>query len=240
MVDRSAVRVDIVLPVYNEAHVLAGSVARLKQYLERSHPYRWRIVIANNASTDATLDVARELAAADPERVSVLHLDQKGRGRALKAAWGASDADVVSYMDIDLSTDLRAFTPLIRSIVEDGHDVATGSRLKRGSKTTRGLKRELISRSYNLLIKLAFRTRFSDAQCGFKAASRKAARELMPRIVNNEWFWDTELLILAERGGYRVKDLPVRWVDDPDTRVNIRKTVWEDLQGLWRLKRAGL
>lgn len=239
MPERSSIRVDAVIPVYNEAHVLEKSVATLGAFLEANLPYDWRIVVADNASTDGTLDVARDIANAN-RRVNVVHLDQKGRGRALKAAWLGSDADVLSYMDVDLSTDIRSYPALVRTIAEEGYDVATGSRLARGSRTTRGLKRDVISRSYNLLIKAGFRTHFSDAQCGFKAVSRKAARELLPRIENNEWFFDTELLILAERNGYRIKDIPVRWVDDPDTRVNIPKTVMEDLQGLWRLKRAGL
>lgn len=239
MPDPASIRVDAVIPVYNEAHVIEQSVATLHAFLAEHLPYDWRIVIADNASTDATLEVAQRIAASNP-RVRVHHLDEKGRGRALKAVWLASDADVVSYMDVDLSTDIRAYPALIRAIAEGGYDVATGSRLARGSKTTRGLKREAISRTYNLLIKAAFRTRFSDAQCGFKAISRKAARELLPRVENNEWFFDTELLILAERGGYKLKDLPVRWVDDPDTRVNIRQTVLEDLRGLWRLKRGGV
>ncbi|MGH2600320.1 MAG: dolichyl-phosphate beta-glucosyltransferase [Dehalococcoidia bacterium] len=239
MPDPSTIRVDAVIPVYNEAHVLEKSVATLSSYLDGALPYDWRIVVADNASTDATLAVAKGIADAN-RRVAVLHLDQKGRGRALKAAWLGSEADVLSYMDVDLSTDIRAYPALVRAIAEQGHDVATGSRLARGSKTTRGLKREVISRGYNLLIKAGFRTRFSDAQCGFKAVSRKAARALLPRIENNEWFFDTELLILAERRGYRVKDIPVRWVEDADTRVNIRQTVMEDLHGLWRLKRNGL
>ena len=239
MPDPATIRVDAVIPVYNEAHVLAQSVATLSTFLEQHLPYDWRIVIADNASTDATLDVAKRIGD-ENRRVNVLHLDLKGRGRALKAAWLGTEADVLSYMDVDLSTDIRAYPALIRAIAEEGYDVATGSRLLPGSRIKRSPKREVLSRGYNLLIRAAFRTRFSDAQCGFKAISQRAARHLLPRIENNEWFFDTELLILAERNGYRVKDIPVRWLEDLDTRVNIRRTVMEDLQGLWRLKRAGL
>jgi glycosyltransferase involved in cell wall biosynthesis len=239
MPERSSIRVDAVIPVYNEAHVLEKSIGTLAAFLEEHLPYDWRIVVADNASTDATLEVAKEIAD-NHRRVNVLHLDQKGRGRALKAAWLGSDADVLSYMDVDLSTDIRSYPALVRAVAEEGYDVATGSRLARGARIKRSLKRDVISRGYNLLIKVGFRTRFSDAQCGFKAISQRAARELLPRIENNEWFFDTELLILAERRGFRIKDIPVRWIEDADTRVNIRKTVVEDLQGLWRLKRAGL
>jgi len=227
--------VDCVIPVYNEEHVLAGSIARLSAFLESELPYDWRILVADNASTDGTLALAHQLESQYP-RFAVIHLDQKGRGRALRAAWLGSTADVVSYMDVDLSTDLTAYPPLIRSIADEGYDVATGSRLARGARTTRSAKREVISRVYNLLIKAVLWTRFSDAQCGFKALSRRAADVLVPLVENNEWFFDTELLVLAEKKGYRIKDLPVQWVEDPDTRVKLGKTIGEDLRGLWRLR----
>ena len=227
--------VELVIPVYNEAHVLARSIGTLTGFLGEQLPYPWRIVIADNASTDGTLAVAEQLAARDP-RVAVRHLAQKGRGRALRTAWLASPADILSYMDVDLSTELCAYPALIRAIAEEGYDLATGSRLAKGSRTTRSVKREALSRGYNLLIKAVLWTRFSDAQCGFKALSRAAAQALLPRIQNNEWFFDTELLVLAEKKGYRIRDLPVRWVEDPDTRVKLRATISEDLRGLWRLR----
>jgi len=239
MPDPASIRVDAVIPVYNEAHVIENSVNTLGAFLEKNVPYDWRIVVADNASTDDTLEVTTRIGNAN-RRVNVLHLDQKGRGRALKMAWLGSDADILSYMDVDLSTDIRAYPALISAIAERGYDLCVGSRLSRNSKTTRGVKRETISRTYNMLIRAGFRTRFADAQCGFKAISRSAAQALLPSVANNEWFFDTELLILAERRGYRVKSLPVRWVDDSDSRVNIRSTVIEDLKGLWRLKRSGL
>jgi glycosyltransferase involved in cell wall biosynthesis len=227
--------VDLVIPVYNEAHVLAQSVARLVGFLEPQLPYAWRIVIADNASSDGTLAVAERCAAQDA-RVSVLHLAQKGRGRALRTAWLGSDAAVLSYMDVDLSTELAAYPALIHAIAAEGYDLATGSRLARGSRTTRSLKREALSRGYNLLIRALLGTHFSDAQCGFKALSRQAAQALLPRVENQTWFFDTELLVLAEKKGYRIKDLPVRWVEDPDSRVRLGSTIAEDLSGLWRLR----
>jgi glycosyltransferase involved in cell wall biosynthesis len=229
--------VDFVVPILNEEHVLARSVETLQASLRENLPqHRWRIVLADNGSTDGTLDIAQALTRDHPQEVSLIHLPERGRGRALRSAWLESEADVLAYMDVDLSTELEAIPLLVAAIAEEGYDVATGSRLARGSRTSRSLRRELISRSYNLLIKLVFRTRFSDAQCGFKALSRQAARELVPRIENEEWFFDTELLILAEKGGYRVKDIPVRWVEDPDTRVKLTKTILEDLRGLLRLR----
>lgn len=227
--------VDVVIPVYNEEHVLAESVATLRRFLSEGFHHQWRILIADNASTDGTLTVAEELAEKHSD-VASLHIPEKGRGRALKASWLGSAADIVSYMDVDLSTELEAFPPLIEAIASEGYHVATGSRLAPGSDTARSLKREVISRGYNLMVKALFFTRFSDAQCGFKALSRQAVRELVPLIENNEWFFDTELLILAEKAGYPVRDIPVRWLEDLDTRVNIRKTVWEDIRGLARLR----
>jgi glycosyltransferase involved in cell wall biosynthesis len=228
--------VDVVIPVYNEEHVLAQSVETLRSFLAENLPHSWRIVIADNASTDGTLAVAERLAQEHKE-VAPLHIPQKGRGRALRAAWLGSEADVLTYMDVDLSTDLAHFPPLVAAIADEGYDMATGSRLAKGAQTTRSFRREFISRCYNLFIKALFFTRFADAQCGFKAISRQAAQELVPLIDNQEWFFDTELLILAEKGGYRVKEIPARWTEDPDTRVNVRATVWEDLKGLARMRR---
>ncbi len=227
--------VDIVIPVYNEEHVLEDSVGNLRRFLREGFPHQWRILIADNASTDNTLAMAQSLAQEYGD-VSSLHIPQKGRGRALKAAWLSSPADIVSYMDVDLSTDLVHFSPLVEAIATEGYDVAFGSRLSRQSDIRRSLGREVLSRGYNVMIKALFFTRFSDAQCGFKALSRKAVQELVPLIENDEWFFDTELLILAEKAGYRVKEIPVRWLEDPDTRVNVAKTVWEDIRGLARLR----
>jgi glycosyltransferase involved in cell wall biosynthesis len=227
--------IDIIIPVYNEEHVLAESVAALRKFLAQGFAHQYRIVVADNASTDGTLAVAQKLAQKHTD-VASLHIPQKGRGRALRAAWLASPADILSYMDVDLSTDLAAFPPLVEAIASEGYDIAIGSRLARGADIRRSLRREVTSRSYNVMIKGLFFTRFSDAQCGFKAVSRRAVQELVPLIENNEWFFDTELLILAEKAGYRVKEIPVRWLEDPDTRVNVPKTVWEDVRGLLRLR----
>jgi glycosyltransferase involved in cell wall biosynthesis len=227
--------VDIVIPVYNEEHVLAESLATLRKFLAQGFSHQYRIVVADNASTDGTLALAQRLASKHTD-VASLHIPQKGRGRALRTAWLTSPADILSYMDVDLSTDLAAFPSLIEAVASEGYDIAIGSRLARGADVQRSLRREAISRSYNVMIKGLFFTRFSDAQCGFKAASRRAVQELVPLIENNEWFFDTELLILAAKAGYRLKEIPVHWLEDPDTRVNVPKTVWEDVRGLLRLR----
>jgi glycosyltransferase involved in cell wall biosynthesis len=230
------VRVDVVIPVYNEEKDLEKSVLKLRQFLLDNVDYDWRVVVADNASRDHTLDTAKDLAERFPGQVGYVHLDQKGRGRALRKAWTESDADVVSYMDVDLSTGLSAFRPLIDSLLTGEYDVAIGSRLARGAQVTRGLKREFISRTYNLMIKLMFWHHFSDAQCGFKAATRRAVRDIVPLIKDQAWFFDSELLLLAERMGYKVFEVPVQWADDPDSRVKIASTAWEDVKGLFRVR----
>ena len=228
--------INIVVPVYNEELVLAGSIGKVTAFLAEQCSYPFEIVIADNGSTDNTLEVARRLQIQFPG-VTVLRLDQKGRGGAVKRAWGQSQADVLSYMDVDLSTGLEAFPALIKALLTDGYDLAAGSRLLRPSLTRRSLKRELISRAYNCLVKSVFRTRFSDAQCGFKAITRQAAGQLLPLVQDDAWFMDTELLVLAEKLGYRIFDLPVHWVEDPDSKVRLWRTAWEDLKGLWRVRR---
>ncbi|MSQ40726.1 MAG: glycosyltransferase family 2 protein [Dehalococcoidia bacterium] len=232
--------VDVVLPVLNEERDLPRSVATLHQFLtDRCHD-RWRIVIADNGSTDNTLAVSQQLSRQYPH-VAFIHLEQRGRGRALKRAWLESTADIVSYMDVDLSTDLQTFPQLIAAIRDEGYDLAVGSRLAKGAQVAnRTLKREILSRGYNLIIRAVFFTRFSDAQCGFKAISRRAAQRLLPLVQDNGWFLDTELLILAERRGFRIKDVPAHWTDDPDTRVRVWRTVMGDLRGLLRLRVGGI
>ncbi len=229
------VSIEVVVPVYNEEAALPESIPALCAYLETYFPYRWSVVIADNASTDATLAVADGLSAVYP-RVSVLHLDGKGRGRALKAAWSASEADVVAYMDVDLSTNLWSFLPLAAPLATGHSDVAIGSRLLKGATVTRQWKREAISRCYNLLVKVMFRNRFSDAQCGFKAVKASVAQELLPWVEDDEWFFDTELLLLAEERGYRVSEVPVDWIEDLDSRVDITSTALEDVKGLLRVR----
>ncbi len=228
-------RVDIVIPVLNEAHVLGDSVRKLRNFLLRL-PYRCRVVIADNGSTDGTLDIARRLAGEYPD-VAWIHLDEKGRGRALRRAWRESTADVVCYMDVDLSTDLSALLPTFDALTREGYDVAVGSRLMRESRVRRCLKRDVLSRGYNLLIKAVLGTRFSDAQCGFKALTRTVMERVLPQVEDQAWFFDTELLVLCEKQGYRIKDIPVIWDEDPDSRVKILRTVWDDIKGLLRLRR---
>lgn len=227
---------DVVVPVYNEQTDLGPSVERLHAYLSRRFPYPFRITIADNASTDATPRVAERLVQR-LDHVIYRRLEQKGRGRALAAAWLASDARVLAYMDVDLSTDLDALLPLVAPLISGHSHLAIGSRLARGARVVRGPKREAISRCYNLILKGTLAARFTDAQCGFKAIRADVARELVPLVQDTGWFFDTELLVLAERSGLRVHEVPVDWVDDPDSRVDIVATATADLKGVARLLR---
>lgn len=228
---------DVVIPVYNEEKDLDPCVRRLHAYLREVVPYRYRITVADNASTDGTLAIARRLADEISE-AEVHHLDQKGRGRALNAVWSSSDAQVLAYMDVDLSTDLAALLPLVAPLISGHSDLAIGSRLARGARVVRGSKREFVSRCYNLILRGTLAAKFSDAQCGFKAIRADVARRLLPLVEDGGWFFDTELLVLAERSGLRIHEVPVDWIDDPDSSVDIVGTATADLKGVARMLRA--
>ena len=226
--------IDFVIPVFNEELDLARNVSRLHAYLVHEFPFSARITIADNASTDGTWFIARQLAR-DIPNVRPLHINEKGRGRALASAWLTSDARVVAYMDVDLSTDLTALLPLVAPVISGHSDVCIGSRLARGARVVRGVKRELISRCYNLLLRVSLGVTFRDAQCGFKSMRADVAHRLLPQVKNRNWFFDTELLVVAERAGLRIHELPVAWADDPSSSVDIVATAMEDLRGIWRL-----
>ncbi len=230
--------VSLVVPVLNEAHRIRGSVLRIAGALESTGLCRrqWEIVIADNGSTDGTREAAGRLQR-EMTAVRYCYLPNRGRGRALRTAWLESSARILAYCDVDLSTDLRHLQDLVGAIANQGCDIAIGSRLSPGSSTIRGLRRETLSRGYNLLTRFLFQTRVRDMQCGFKAIRREAARVLLPQVQSNRWFFDTELILLAEYSGFRIGEFPVTWMDDTDSRVRVISTVLEDLAGLWRLRR---
>jgi putative flippase GtrA len=235
-IEPRAAQVEIVIPVYNEEADLESSVKRLHSYLQKQFPFSATITIADNASTDGTWPLAVRLAG-ELDDVRAIHLDEKGRGLALAQAWLGSDSEVVAYMDVDLSTDLDALHPLVAPLLSGHSDISIGSRLARGASVVRGPRREAISRAYNMLLKVALGVGFGDAQCGFKAMRSDVARVLLPAVENHAWFFDTELLVLAERAGLRIYEVPVDWTDDPDSRVNVVSTAIEDVRGIWRVSR---
>ena len=231
-------RILVTIPVCNEDRALPVSIPLLHAFLtERMAEHDWAIEIADNASIDRTPEVSRELVSR-LDRVRCLRLEQKGRGGALRKSWTESNADICSYMDVDLSTNLESFPPMIDALARGGYDIGTGSRLMKGANTERSLKREVLSRTYNFMVKALFFTRFSDAQCGFKAVTRRVVDVLIPAIEDNVWFFDSELLIIGEKCGYRIFDVPVKWIEDLDTRVKIVPTAVDDIKGLLRVRRS--
>ncbi|MFF3560894.1 glycosyltransferase [Streptomyces sp. NPDC002574] len=228
---------DVVVPVHNEEADLERSVRRLHAHLRETFPYPFRITVADNASTDRTPLIAARLAEELPE-ARWLHLAEKGRGRALRTAWSHSAAPVLAYLDVDLSTDLAALLPLVAPLISGHSDIAIGTRLARGSRVVRGPKREVVSRCYNAILRSTLAVRFTDAQCGFKAVRRDVAERLLPMVEDGGWFFDTELLVIAERAGLRIHEVPVDWVDDPDSRVHLVSTALGDLRGIARIGRA--
>ncbi len=231
-----AAAVEIVVPVYNEESCLEDSIDRLHAYLTDQFPVSWTITIVDNASTDRTWAIASDLTRR-LEGVNAMHLDEKGRGRALRAAWSASDSPVVAYMDVDLSTDLAALLPLVAPLISGHSDLSIGTRLAPTARIARGAKREAISRSYNLLLRVTLQAGVSDAQCGFKAGRTQVVKRLLPLVEDEGWFFDTEMLVVAERNGLRIHEVPVDWIDDPDSRVHVVSTAKGDLAGVWRMMR---
>jgi len=226
----------IVIPVYNEEKILEDSITKIRNFsIKNMSNYKWGIIIANNASTDNTLKIAKKLSK-KYNNVGFIHLNKKGRGRALRKAWTESNSDILCYMDVDLSTDLGALPNLIKAI-DEGYDVVTGSRFLPDSKVERKLKREILSRGYNSLLKLILNVKFKDAQCGFKAVNKRIVKEIIPLIKNNEWFFDTELLVLSEKKGYKIKEIPVKWTEDKDSKVRTAQTSFNYIKSIFRLRK---
>jgi putative flippase GtrA len=225
-----------VVPVYNEAASLEAGVTTLRRYLDQAFPFRTLVTIVDNGSTDGTALLAQRLAST-LDGVQAMILARKGRGFALRTAWSASVAEVVAYMDVDLSTSLSALLPLVGSVLSGHSDLSVGTRLARGSRVIRGPKRELISRAYSRVVRLSLRSNLTDFQCGFKAIRRERALQILPLVEDNEWFFDTELIVTAERLGMRISETPVEWIDDPNSSVDIVATAADDLRGIWRIAR---
>ena len=231
---------DLVIPCYNEAHILENTIKQVVPFMQENFSFQWKIIIADNSSTDATFRIAQELEQKYGGQVVAMHIPIKGRGLALKNAWLTSDAEVCGYMDVDLSTDLTDLRKLVEPFSLGIADITYGSRLHSQSKTSRGWKREIISRSYVFILNFFARLKVSDAQCGFKAIRTEIARDILPLVEDNGWFFDSELLIIAQHNSMKIIEVPVTWTDDPDSRVDIFKTAIIDLKGIWRVLRGGI
>jgi len=228
--------VQITIPVYNEEKELETNALALFNFCEKSlKKYDWVITIADNASNDNTPVIGMKLAKEYPG-IDYFRLDKKGRGRAVKHVWSRSGSDYCVYMDVDLSTDLVHLPNVIKAL-ENGYDIAIGSRLAKGAMVEgRTMLREVISRGLNFFfIRLFFDTKFTDAQCGFKAVSKKVVDQLIPKIVDNDWFFDGELLIVAEKSGYKIYEEPIHWVDNPGSTVRLYSTIMGDFKTMIRL-----
>lgn len=226
--------VNVTLPVLNEEGCLKQNVSKISKFLLSCNWPGSEIVIADNGSSDSTSHIGLQLAKNLPN-VKYLRLNERGRGRALKAAWSASGAQVVTYMDIDLSTKLEHLPEIVNPILSGKVDFVTGSRLLIDSRIQRSLRREILSQGYSILVQTVGKVRMKDYQCGFKACSKSAVVSLLPKIKNNNWFFDTELLLKAHWNGFKVLETPIEWMEDPDSRVKIIPTVVENLKELRRL-----
>ncbi len=229
-------RVEVVIPVHNQERALPEAVRQVHACLAATHALPFRVTIADIASSDGTATVARFLARELPN-LRYLHIAAPGRGRALRGAWGSSDAEVVACVDVDRPTDIVQLPALLGPLLAGRADLVVGSRLAPGAQLTGGFRRQAISRSYNALLGCALAAAFSDPQCGFKAARRAIIGELLPLIEDEGSFFDIELLYLAQRNSFSIREVPVDWVDDRDARAPITRTAIEDLRGIARLLR---
>ncbi len=229
----------IVIPAYNEEKILADTTSKLYNFCGNNLKDDWQLVIVNNKSTDKTTTIAKSLAG-KYNQISYLYLDKKGKGRAIRAGWLKDLADIYCFMDADLATDLSALPSLIQEI-KNGYDLVIGSRFCPQSKVKRSLSRRLISKFYRLVLKIIFKTKIKDVPCGFKAISSKVKKELLPQVKNEEWFFDSELVILAEKQGYKIKEIPVTWTEprqkDNKSRVKILPIICSYFKEFINLKR---
>lgn len=233
----------ITLPCFNEEQVLEKNVNTIFNYAQKGlSDYDWSILVIDNASSDKTFEIAKKLNQQNPKILIAQYL-KKGRGAALKNVWQANNCyDIYSYMDIDLATDLNHFTDLI-SKLDEGYNIAVGSRYVPGAKAQRSFRRKFMSKVYNLLLKLFLKVDFKDAQCGFKAFDKKSIINILPKTFDSGWFWDTEFMILAERSGYKIIEIPVVWKEVRDeireSKVSPLAEAFKQLRNI-RLMRARL
>ncbi|MFH0875070.1 MAG: glycosyltransferase [archaeon] len=230
--------IDIVLPVYNEEELLEYNTLKLHTHLSSFFKdYNWKIIIAENGSNDQTFRIAKKLCK-KYSNISCFHLKTKGRGFALRNAWTDSKADIVCYMDIDLSTDLSHLKDLISSVGAK-YTAATGSRLSNLSKVSRPIYRSFLSKSYNFLVRLILKTKIMDLGCGFKAAKRELIVPLFKSVKSNDWFFDAELFLLIEKKEYSIKQIPVKWMHGAKSKVKLTSIISEYMKSIIRMRIMG-
>ena len=233
------VKVDIVIPVYNEEVNLEKNINILTEWLKNNFKYEWIVTIADNGSTDNTKKIAKDLDMKN-KKIILKEITSKGRGIALRESWLSSTSDICAFMDIDLSTELEYLNEIIYPIVELECEICCGSRWMSSSNVKRGLFRGILSWSYNFILQTTLGLKIKDSQIGFKAIKTDTAKKVIPLIKDNEWFFDTELLLISQKNDLKIKQIPVIWIDHPKSTVVVLKTVKMFLRNVWRMKKDGI
>ena len=226
-------RIEITIPTYNEGKIIEKNIDKLFNFLDNSK-LDYNVTIANNASKDNTLIIAKKLAR-KYKKLIVYHTDKPGRGNALKEVWKKSKADILCYMDADLSTDL----PHLNSMVElfPKYDIVLGNRLSKYSRTNRRIYRTLLSKGYNKIAKYILRIKTNDLQCGFKGIKKKVFMDIVNYTSDDNWFFDSQLIVWGEKKGYKIAEIPIKWIERKASKVKIRSTVTNYLKNLWKLRK---
>jgi len=230
--------ISIAVPTFNEEKIIEQRINQLFDFCENNlKKYKWRIIVADNGSTDRTIKIIRKQKQ-KYSKLEYFHLKKLGKGLAIKKAWQDYLADVNIFMDADLATELKFTIPLINGITEEKYDLTIGSRYHKQSKCKRSLIRSMCSKFYNFILKIFFNIKLTDTHCGFKALSKSAVQRIIPKIKNNGLFFDTELLVLARYYNLKIKEMPVNWEDKNErkTKIKIIKTGLKYLKEIIKLK----
>lgn len=232
-------KVLIVIPIYNEEKILEKNILRLYNFLQNNNLENWQIVIADNASTDQSEKIGQKLNT-NYQQIGYLKIPKRGKGIAIRTAWKKySDADIFTFIDADLSTDITFLPNLINAIAKENYDIAIGDRFDKNSKVKRNLKRNIISLGYRFILKISLKTKINDLPCGFKAINKKILDNIVPLVKNNTWFFDSEIVLLAEKMGYKIKKIPIIWQENREKQNNtpLWSIIKEYLKEILRLKK---
>lgn len=225
----------IAIPCYNEEKIIKKNILILLEFCDQNLKQDFTIIIADNNSNDQTKQIIKGL---ENEKIKYIFIPRKGKGLAIETAWQSQDSDIYVFMDADLAADLNALPELIRQI-KQGYDICIGSRFHKLSKVKRGIIRKIFSHGYSFLFKIILNSKINDAPCGFKAINRKARQNILPQVRNKEWFFDSELLILAEKQNYKIKEIPIKWEEPKHrkSRAGITSIIREYLKMLLKTRK---
>lgn len=232
----------ITIPVLNEEIRLEPGVRETMRFLRENKMDSWTVEIADNGSTDKTQEIAEGLVKEYKGRLKFRKIPERGVGLALRYSWTDAKADIVGYMDVDLATDLKHLLEVQEIFEKNEADAVNGSRLLKGSKVIgRTLKREISSRGFNAIMKFRLKNKFTDAMTGFKFFKRTIVIDLLKEVpVIPDWFVSAELLVRTEWNGHRLREIPVHWTDEPNSKVNIPKLAKQYLGHIDRLRNERL